>query len=59
LKRADAMLVELSEEIQRFYRDAKLSDELIGLRNAVEVSHLVLGASKRNTESVGCFYRLP
>ncbi len=59
LKRADAMLTELSEEIQRFYRDARLSDELIGLRNAVEVSHLVLGASKRNTESVGCFYRLP
>lgn len=59
LKRANAMLVELSEEIQRFYRDARLSDELIGLRNAVEVSQLVLSASKRNTESVGCFYRLP
>lgn len=57
LSRAEAMFNELSDEINRFYRDASLVDNLIGLRNAVEVGHLVLLASRRNTQSVGCFYR--
>lgn len=57
LKRAEAMFKELYDEIQRFYRDAALKDELIGLRNGVEVASQVLGASSRNRESVGCFYR--
>lgn len=57
LSRAEAMFNELSDEINRFYRDARLVDSLIGLRNAVEVGHLVLVASRRNTQSVGCFYR--
>lgn len=57
LSRAEAMFNELSDEINRFYKDASLVDNLIGLRNAVEVGHLVLLASRRNTQSVGCFYR--
>ncbi len=57
LSRAEAMFNELSDEINRFYKDAKLVDSLIGLRNAVEVGHQVLLASRRNTQSVGCFYR--
>lgn len=57
LKRAQAMISELYDEIQKFYKDAILNDELIGLRNAVEVGYLVLNASVRNKESVGCFYR--
>ena len=57
LSRAEAMFNELSDEINRFYKDARLVDSLIGLRNAVEVGHQVLLASKRNTQSVGCFYR--
>ena len=57
LSRAEAMFNELSDEINRFYKDAYLVDSLIGLRNAVEVGHQVLIASKRNTQSVGCFYR--
>lgn len=57
LSRAEAMFNELSDEINRFYRDARLVDSLIGIRNAVEVGHLVLVASRRNTQSVGCFYR--
>lgn len=57
LKRAEAMFKELSDEIQRFYRNTLLQDELIGLRNAVEVAYQVLMASRRNSESVGCFYR--
>lgn len=57
LKRGEAMFRELYDEIQRFYRNALLHDELIGLRNGVEVASQVLSASMRNTESVGCFYR--
>lgn len=57
LSRAEAMFTELSDEINRFYKDARLVDSLIGLRNAVEVGHQVLLASRRNTQSVGCFYR--
>ncbi|MCR9203537.1 MAG: hypothetical protein NXH75_03100, partial [Halobacteriovoraceae bacterium] len=57
LKRGEAMFRELFDEIQRFYRHAFLHDELIGLRNGVEVASQVLNASMRNKESVGCFYR--
>lgn len=57
LSRAEAMFNELSDEINRFYKDASLVDNLIGLRNAVEVGHQVLLASRRNTQSVGCFFR--
>jgi L-aspartate oxidase len=57
LKRADAMFSELYDEIQRFYKNAELRDSLIGLRNAVEVGYMVLNSSRRNNESVGCFYR--
>ena len=57
LARAEAMFSELTDEINRFYKDASLVDGLIGLRNAVEVGQIVLLASRRNTQSIGCFYR--
>lgn len=57
LARAEVMFRELHDEIGRFYRDAKLVDNLIGLRNAVEICQQVIGASRRNNESIGCFYR--
>lgn len=57
LSRARAMFRELSEEISKFYRDAHLHDELIGLRNAVEVGFMVLNSSMQSKESIGCFYR--
>lgn len=57
LARARAMFGELTEEIHKFYKHAKLHDDLIGLRNAVEVGEMVLNASVRNKESAGCFYR--
>lgn len=57
LKRAQAMFSELYDEIQKFYKDAILNDDLIGLRNAVEVGYMVLNSSSRNKESIGCFYR--
>jgi L-aspartate oxidase len=57
LTRARAMFMELQDEISKFYKNAQLHDELIGLRNGVEVGFMVLNASLRNTQSVGCFYR--
>lgn len=51
------MFGELTDEIHKFYKHAKLHDDLIGLRNAVEVGEMVLNASVRNKESVGCFFR--
>ncbi|MCB0405436.1 MAG: FAD-dependent oxidoreductase [Bdellovibrionales bacterium] len=57
LKRAEGILGELSEGIDNFYRRAALSDELIGLRQAVLVSQLILNACKRNHKSKGCYLR--
>jgi L-aspartate oxidase len=57
LVRARNMILELSDEIQKFYRHTKLNDELIGLRNAVDVSYQILKASQENKYSLGCFYR--
>ncbi len=57
LKRGQAMFRELNDEIERFYKRCQLSDGLIGLRNAVEIASLVLNASSRNNESIGCFYK--
>ena len=57
LARARAMFGELTEEIHKFYKHAKLRDDLIGLRNAVEVGQMVLNSSVRNKKSIGCFYR--
>jgi L-aspartate oxidase len=56
LARARAMFIELQDEISRFYKNVQLHDELIGLRNGVEVAFMVLNASSRNKQSVGCFY---
>jgi L-aspartate oxidase len=56
LARARAMFIELQEEISKFYKHAHLHDELIGLRNGVEVAFMVLNASLRNKQSVGCFF---
>lgn len=56
LARARAMFMELQDEISKFYKHAQLHDELIGLRNGVEVGFMVLNASMRNKQSVGCFY---
>jgi L-aspartate oxidase len=51
------MFREMNEEIHKFYRHAQLHDDLIGLRNSIEVAHMVLDASVINKKSAGCFYR--
>jgi L-aspartate oxidase len=57
LARAISDLRNLEVEIERFYRAAALSDELIGLRNAVRVALIVTLAAWENRESRGCHYR--
>ena len=56
LLRAKAMVSELSEEIHKFYKHAKLHDQLIGIRNAAEVASLVIDSSMKAKHSVGAFY---
>ncbi len=57
LSRAIRELRHLWNEIETFYRTTKLSDGLIGLRNAVEVSLIVAQAALHNRHSRGCHFR--
>lgn len=57
LARAIQDLRNLEVEIERFYRAATLTDELLGLRNAVRVALIVTLAAWENPESRGCHYR--
>jgi L-aspartate oxidase len=57
LERALRDLRQLELEIERFYRRTKLTDELIGLRNAARAAIIVTNAAWRNKQSMGCHYR--
>ncbi len=57
LQRAQRELRNLESEIERFYRIAKLTDSLIGLRNAVRTAIIVTSAAWENKKSIGCHYR--
>jgi L-aspartate oxidase len=57
LSRAEGILTELNRGIQVFYRQAKLSDALIGLRHATLVALRILEACKANRRSTGCYQR--
>lgn len=57
LERALRELRQLELEIEQFYRNACLSDALIGLRNAVQAAGIVANAAWRNKTSMGCHYR--
>ena len=57
LTRARRILLELREEIQSFYRDCRLTRELVDLRNAVQTALLVVHAASLNPNSKGCHYR--
>ncbi len=57
LDRAFGILWQLNEDIQRFYQHSELTDQLIGLRNAVTTSMLVLHAARLHKGSRGCHYR--
>ena len=56
LTRARRILLELREEIQSFYRDCRVSSELIELRNAVQSALLVVHAASLNPRSKGAHY---
>jgi L-aspartate oxidase len=58
LSRAIRELRHLQNEIETFYRTTKLSDGLIGLRNAVEAALIVAQAARHNRKSRGCHYRV-
>jgi L-aspartate oxidase len=53
LKRAERMLLDLRRDIETFYKRGRLSESLIGLRHAVQVSTLLLYAALRNRQSLG------
>jgi L-aspartate oxidase len=57
LLRSIRELRHLMNEIETFYRNTKLSDGLIGLRNSVEVALIVAQAALHNRQSRGCHYR--
>ena len=57
LNRAIEALRNLEVEIERFYRAAAMTDELVGLRNAVRVALIVTLAAWANPESRGAHYR--
>ncbi|MBI4404479.1 MAG: FAD-binding protein [Deltaproteobacteria bacterium] len=57
LERAKGILTELAGGIDSFYRNAVLSDELIGLRHATLVALRIVDACQRNHRSKGCYFR--
>jgi L-aspartate oxidase len=58
LSRAIRELSHLQNEVETFYRKIKLSDGLIGLRNAVQVASLIAQEARHNRQSRGCHYRV-
>jgi L-aspartate oxidase len=56
LARARRILLGLREEIQTFYRDCRLTPELVELRNAVQTALLVVHAAGLNPVSKGCHF---
>ena len=57
LQRALQDLRILEQEIDRFYRKARITDELLGLRNAVRTAVIIAAAAWENRHSLGCHYR--
>jgi L-aspartate oxidase len=58
LNRAMRILRELDLEIARFYAKCEISDSIIGLRNGILTSLLILEAADQARESRGCHYRI-
>ena len=57
LERAIRELRNLETEIEHFYRATRLTDDLVGLRNAVRAATIVTLAAWENKTSTGCHYR--
>lgn len=57
LQRALRELRRLEDDIEQFYRNYRVTDELIGLRNAVRTAIVVTTAAWSNHKSMGCHFR--
>ncbi len=57
LDRAVADLSYLAHRIEQFYRETKLADPLIGLRNGISAAQIIADAARRNRSSRGCHFR--
>ncbi len=57
LDRAVADLGYLAHRIEQFYRETKLTDSLVGLRNGIRAAQIIAEAARRNPVSRGCHYR--
>jgi len=57
LRRAQIILRELQTEVELFYTEAEMNDEIIGLRNGLQTARAILYAAIRNPESCGCHYK--
>ena len=58
LDRAAADLGYLAHRIEQFYRETKLAEPLIGLRNGICAAQIIADAARRNNHSRGCHYRV-
>jgi len=56
LSRANKILRGLKKDIEDFYREYRLTPELLNLRSAITCARLVVYAAHRNTKSCGCHY---
>jgi len=57
LRRAVADLSYLTHRIEQFYRETKLADSIVGLRNGITAAYIIADAARRNPKSRGCHYR--
>ncbi len=57
LERAKADLEYLKHRIDNFYQETKLTDDLIGLRNTLQVALMIIYAGLANRQSRGCHWR--
>jgi L-aspartate oxidase len=58
LSRAVKMLQELKAHVESFYESGQLTEELLGLRNAVQTALLITQGAMRNKQSLGCHFRI-
>ncbi len=59
LEHALRELGHLQADVEALYQSSRLTDELIGLRNAAQAALLVTKAALENRNSLGCHYRTP
>ncbi|MCQ2410360.1 MAG: FAD-dependent oxidoreductase [Elusimicrobiaceae bacterium] len=56
LSRAEKILRHLHNEINAFYKETALCQELLDLRNGTQTALLIVYAALRNKRSIGCHY---